>query len=109
MQSVYDALTMKGGSTTIMHRRINITLPEATVGLLDRVAAKGDRSSLIAAAITHYMEATGRARLRRRLKEGAIRRAERDRRLVADWFALDDEAWERSGKSRRRVVPTSTS
>jgi CopG family transcriptional regulator/antitoxin EndoAI len=78
-----------------VHRRINITLPEATVRLIDRVAAKGDRSRLIADAVTHYVEATGRAQLRKRLKEGAIRRADRDRRLVADWFALDEEAWRR--------------
>jgi CopG family transcriptional regulator / antitoxin EndoAI len=88
---------MKGGSS-VMHRRINITLPEATIRLIDRVAAKGDRSRLIAEAVSHYVETTGRARMRKRLKEGAIRRAERDRQLVADWFALDDEAWQRRAK-----------
>jgi CopG family transcriptional regulator / antitoxin EndoAI len=30
-----------------MHRRLNITLPEETVRLLDRVAKSGDRSRLI--------------------------------------------------------------
>ncbi|HEV8357613.1 MAG TPA: hypothetical protein VGQ17_12750 [Gemmatimonadales bacterium] len=76
-----------------MNRRINITLPEQTLRLIDRVAAKGDRSRLIAEAITHYVGASGRAQLRRRLKEGALRRAERDRRLTEDWFPLDEEAW----------------
>jgi CopG family transcriptional regulator/antitoxin EndoAI len=79
-----------------MHRRINITLPEETARLLDRVVPKGDRSRLIAAAIAHYVGATGRAQLRKRLKEGAIRRAERDLRLAEEWFALDEEAWQRS-------------
>ena len=74
-----------------MHRRINITLPEATVRLLDRVAPKGDRSRLIAEAVSHYVAAAGRAQLRKWLKEGAIRRAGRDRELAADWFALDEE------------------
>ena len=83
---------------TIVHRRINITLPEATVRLIDRLAAKGDRSRLIDEAVTHYVKATSRAELRKRLKAGAIRRAERDRQLAADWFMLDDEAWQRSGK-----------
>lgn len=81
-----------------MHRRINITLPEATVRLLDRVAPKGDRSRLIAEAVSHYVESTGRAQLRKQLKEGAIRRSERDRRLTEDWFALDEEVWQHSAK-----------
>ena len=34
-----------------MHRRINISLPEHTVSLLDRVAPRGDRSQLIAEAM----------------------------------------------------------
>lgn len=42
-----------------MHRRINITLPEETVRLIDRVAAKGDRSRLIDEAVRHYVQKTG--------------------------------------------------
>jgi CopG family transcriptional regulator / antitoxin EndoAI len=76
-----------------MRRRINITLPDETVRLIDRVAAKGDRSRFIAEAVTHYVSATGRAELRKRLKEGALRRAERDRRLATEWFLLEAEAW----------------
>jgi CopG family transcriptional regulator/antitoxin EndoAI len=78
-----------------MHRRINITLPEQTARLIERVAAKGDRSRFIAEAVTHYVGTTGRAQLRKRLKEGALRRAERDLRLTRDWFHLDEEAWPR--------------
>jgi CopG family transcriptional regulator/antitoxin EndoAI len=81
-----------------MYQRINITLPEETVRLLDRVAAKGERSRLIAEAITYYVGATGRAHLRKRLREGAIRRAERDLRFAREWFSLDEEAWRRSEK-----------
>jgi CopG family transcriptional regulator/antitoxin EndoAI len=75
---------------------VNITLPEETIRLIDRVAPKGDRSRFIAEAIRHYVGARGRAELRRRLRDGAIRRAERDLWLVADWFALDEEGWQRS-------------
>ncbi len=81
-----------------MHRRINITLPEETVKLIDRVAPKGNRSRLIADAVTYYVGATGRAHLRKRLREGAIRRAERDLRLAREWLSLDEEAWRRSEK-----------
>jgi CopG family transcriptional regulator/antitoxin EndoAI len=81
-----------------MRRRINITLPEATVRLIDRVAAKGDRSRIIDEAVMHFVESKGRAALRKRLKEGAIRRTERDRQLAADWFALDEEVWPRRAR-----------
>lgn len=76
-----------------MYRRLNITLPEETVRLIDRVAAKGDRSRLLAEAVKHYIHSIGRANLRKRIKEGAIRRADRDLRLAEGWFALEEEAW----------------
>lgn len=76
-----------------MHKRINITLPEDTVRLLDRVSAKGDRSGLIDRAIKRYVEETGKANLRRRLKEGYERRAEHDLETAEAWFSLDEEVW----------------
>lgn len=81
-----------------MHRRINITLPEDTVRLIDRVATKGDRSRLIGEAIRHYVQATGRAELKKRLREGALRRADRDRALAREWFLIDEGAWQHRGK-----------
>ncbi len=81
-----------------MHRRLNITLPEETIRLMDRVARKGDRSRLIAEAVKHYVRSVGRAALRKRLKEGAIRRGGRDLRLAEEWFALEEEAW-RGGRT----------
>ena len=74
-----------------MHRRINITLPDEAVRLLDRVASKGDRSRFIAEAIKHYLTRAARAKRRRRVREGALRRAERDRVLVRDWFLLEED------------------
>jgi len=60
-----------------MHRRINITLPEETPELIDRVAERGDRSRFIDEAVTHYIQEAGRSKLRKQLKEGAITRAPR--------------------------------
>jgi CopG family transcriptional regulator / antitoxin EndoAI len=70
--------------TATLHRRLNITLPEKTVRLIDRVAKKGDRSSFIAEAVERYVAEIGRANLRKQLKEGAIRRAERDLHLTSE-------------------------
>ncbi len=81
-----------------MHQRINITLPEETLGLIDRLAARGDRSRFIDRAIRYYVETIGKANLKKRIKEGAIRRAERDLRLAEEWFTLEEEAWQKEQK-----------
>jgi len=76
-----------------MRRRLNVTLPEETVRLIDRTVRKGKRSHFINLAVRGYVEQIGRSNLRRRLKEGATRRAERDLRLAEDWFPLEETAW----------------
>ena len=81
-----------------MHRRLNISLPEETIRLLDRVAPRGDRSYVIAEAVTKYVAEIGKARLRKLMKERAVRRADLDLQIVEDWFPVDQEAWE----SRRK-------
>lgn len=85
-------LNMKGGQSTA-HRRINITLPENTVRLMDRMTAKGDRSRLIAEAVQQYLRETTRTQVRKRLQEGAVRRAERDLQLAREWFFVDKKAY----------------
>jgi CopG family transcriptional regulator / antitoxin EndoAI len=84
---------MKGGLTT-MHRRINISLPEETLALIDRVAKLGDRSRFIDEAVKHYVQEVGRSKLRKQLQEGALRRAKRDLALAEEWFGLDEEVWQ---------------
>jgi CopG family transcriptional regulator/antitoxin EndoAI len=76
-----------------MHKRLNITLPDTTIKLMDRVVGKGDRSRLIAEAVETYIDSVGRAHLRKRLREGAVRRAKRDLQIAEDWFRLEEEAW----------------
>jgi CopG family transcriptional regulator/antitoxin EndoAI len=76
-----------------MHQRVNITLPEDTLRLIDRVATKGDRSRFIDNAVRHYIDAVGRANLRKQLKEGAIARAGRDLLQAEQWFTLEEEVW----------------
>jgi CopG family transcriptional regulator / antitoxin EndoAI len=67
--------------------------PEETLELTDRVTEHGDRSHFIDEAVRHYIEETGRANLRKRLKEGAIQRAERDLPLAEERFTVDEEVW----------------
>jgi len=73
------------------HKRINITLPENTIALVDRIAKKGSRSRLIDEAVRFYVEQKGAVNLRELLKEGAIVRAKRDTALSEEWFLLEEE------------------
>ena len=77
-----------------MNKRINVILPTATVAVLDKVAAKGNRSSLIDRAIRHYVKTQSRQNLRQRLKEEALVNAERDLQMATEWFPLEEEAWQ---------------
>jgi CopG family transcriptional regulator/antitoxin EndoAI len=93
-----------------MSKRINIILPDKTVAVLDRVASKGTRSRFIDRAVRHYLETQGRANLREQLKAGYRANAERDLAMAAEWFPLEEEAWnafeasanpQRSAKTRQ--------
>jgi CopG family transcriptional regulator/antitoxin EndoAI len=75
------------------YRRLNITLPQETVQLIDRVTAKANRSRFINDAVRHYVGSVGRKQLRERIRQGAVRHAERDLSMVEEWFAADAEAW----------------
>lgn len=81
-----------------MKKRVNITLAGDTVQLLDRVSKPGERSNIIDRAIKYYVEEIGERNLRRQLKEGALRGAERDLSLASEWFSVDEEAWSRKGR-----------
>jgi CopG family transcriptional regulator / antitoxin EndoAI len=82
-----------------MAKRINILLPEKTVAILDRVTKPGKRSRFIDQAILHYIATQGKKNLRERLKEEAIANAERDLEIAAEWFPLEEEAFEISEKA----------
>lgn len=77
-----------------MHRRLNITLPEETVRLLDHIAKSSNRSRLIDQAVREFLGRKQRASLRKQLEEGARRQAKRDLAISEEWSSLEDEAWQ---------------
>lgn len=77
------------------HKRLNITLPESTVELLETFVGKGGRSSFINAAIKTYIKQAKQNSLREELKEGAIARRERDLQLADEWFEVEEELWQK--------------
>jgi CopG family transcriptional regulator/antitoxin EndoAI len=89
-----------------MSKRINIILPDKTVAVLDRVTTKGSRSRFIDRAVRQLVETEGRANLRSRLKEEAIANADRDLAMAAEWFPLEEEAWQtfEASRTKRKTV-----
>jgi hypothetical protein len=69
--------------------------------VLGRVAPPGARSRFIDRAVRHYIEIQGRAGLRERLKAGYRANAERDLAMAAEWFPLEEEAWQAFEASHR--------
>lgn len=76
-----------------MRRRINVTLREETLDLIDRAVRKGDRSRFIDEAVRHFLDRRGKETLRRLLEKGAVERADRDLQLTSEWFTADEEKW----------------
>ena len=79
-----------------MQRRINVSLSEQAVRLLDRMAPKGDRSRFLDDLVKRT--ARDREAIRARLKEGYLKRAERDRNEAAEWDPVSDEVWHRDAR-----------
>jgi CopG family transcriptional regulator / antitoxin EndoAI len=85
-----------------MRKRINIILPEKTVAVLDRVTTRGNRSRFIDRAVRYFIDVQSKANLRTRLKEEATANADRDLAIAAEWFPLEEEAWETFEKSNQK-------
>jgi metal-responsive CopG/Arc/MetJ family transcriptional regulator len=75
-------------------RRINISVSDDLLNLIDRLGP--NRSRTIEDAVRLYSRTLAKKRIRSSVKEGAIRRADDDLRIAADWFLLEDEAWART-------------
>jgi CopG family transcriptional regulator/antitoxin EndoAI len=84
-----------------MSKRINIMLPDRTLAVLDRVAPKGNRSRFVSAAVLHYVETQGKQSLRRQLKAGYLANADENLRIAAEWFPLEEDAWQESRPGKR--------
>jgi metal-responsive CopG/Arc/MetJ family transcriptional regulator len=84
-----------------MSERINIMLPERTLEVLNRVAPKGHRSHIISEAVLQYVATRGKQSLREQLKAGYLANADESLNIAAEWFPVEEEAWQRSTAGRR--------
>lgn len=78
---------------TAIHKRVNITLPQETIELIDQLSAEGERSRFLNDAVNFYVREKGRTNLKRLLKEGYIKQSGRDLEIAKEWFSLEEEAW----------------
>jgi CopG family transcriptional regulator/antitoxin EndoAI len=78
----------------MMRRQINIALPEETMQLIEQTMPQIELDSLINDAVKNYI--AQKTSLREELKEGAIRRGERDLNLAREWFDLEEEIWQKT-------------
>ena len=92
-----------------MSKRINVILADKTIAVLDRVTTKGTRSRFIDRAVRHLVETEGKANLRAQLKEEAIANAERDLAMAAEWFPLEEGAWNKFEASQKPKKNAGTS
>ncbi len=81
-----------------MNKRLNITLPEQTIRLMDRVVGKGQRSILIDRAVRRYVKEETRANLRKQLAESYQANAAIDLQWADEWFPLEEEAWRHASR-----------
>ena len=86
-----------------MRKRINIVLPEATVHTIDRLAKPGERSRFINQAVQHFVMHRSSEALRAKLERAVVRDQDLDREITADWFAVDNEAWQRLDEQRKKA------
>lgn len=78
-------------TTKTSYKRINISLSEDSLSLLNRVAPRGQKSRVISEALEYYVQNKGKESLRRQIIEGAQARAQRDLSLAEEWFDLENE------------------
>lgn len=76
-------------------------LPISTLAVLDKVASKGNRSRFVSEAVLHYVETHGKQGLREQLKAGYLANAEENLKIAAEWFPLEEEAWQKPHAGRK--------
>jgi CopG family transcriptional regulator / antitoxin EndoAI len=87
-----------------MAKRINVILPEATVRTLNRLARPGQRSRFIERAVQHYVTTASAEALQERLKQAALRDRDLDQEIAGDWFAVDQEQWQKLDEQERQAT-----
>jgi len=71
-----------------MYQELTIALPEQTAHLIELMTDKRNISRFVEDAVNYYIKHAGKEELREQLKQGAVKRAERDLKLSQEWNSL---------------------
>lgn len=74
------------------YSRVNITLPNETLSLIDRVTRNSNRSGFVDAAVRFYISESSRNNLKKQLRAGAKERIDRDSAIAEEWFPVEADA-----------------
>jgi len=85
-----------------MSKRINVLLPDTTIQALDRVATKGTRSRLVSEAVLYYIRERGKENLRDQLKAGYLANATESLKIAAEWFPVEEQAWQKATRAGKK-------
>jgi len=72
----------------IKYKSINIILPNSTIELINRAIKKGTRDSFINKVLLFYIKSKKLSNLKKQLREGAIRRSNRDLEITEEWSLI---------------------
>jgi len=75
-------------------KRINITIPEDTLELIDRIREE-NRSAFINRAVKVYANRLERAKVKNQLKQAYQERAKEDLTAVKEWEPVERELWDK--------------
>jgi len=75
-------------------KRINITIPEDTLELVDRIREE-NRSEFINRALKVYANRLERSKLKKQLKQAYQERAKEDLATAQEWEPVERELWEK--------------
>ncbi|NES78406.1 MULTISPECIES: hypothetical protein [Okeania] len=73
-----------------MDRKLNITIPEATMQLIEETMPQENLEQLINKALNFYIKQNLSENLKEELRIGAIKRAKRDLQLAEEWYELEE-------------------
>ncbi len=75
-----------------MNQRFEITLSQETINKIMALSTRENLSNFIDQAVNFYIKEINANYLKEQLKEGAIKRRERDLEIAESWFELEEEA-----------------
>ncbi|MCA9996525.1 MAG: hypothetical protein KDE56_12290 [Anaerolineales bacterium] len=75
--------------------KVTLTLPHELMQMVRTMAPRRGQSQFVAEALEYFIETKRRQLLREELAAGYQATAQESLALVAEWEAVDDEAWEK--------------